>query len=43
MKKFDPFKITTSIIGSLIFVILVLMLSIAIKYLIIALFYGCIY
>lgn len=43
MKKFDPFTVTTAIIGSLLFIILVLMLVIAIKYLVIALFYGCIY
>lgn len=43
MKKFDPFMISNTIIGSLLFAILVLMLIIAIKYLIIALFYGCIY
>lgn len=43
MKKFDPFKVTATIVYSLLFTITVLMLAIAIKYLVIALFYGYIY
>lgn len=43
MKKIDPFTIATTIIDSLIFIISVLMLVIAIKYLVITLFYGHIY
>ena len=43
MKKFNPFTVTTAIIGSLLFIILILVSAIAIKYLVIALFYGFIY
>lgn len=43
MKKFDSFKVIATIIYSLMFIILVLILSIIIKYLVIVLFYGYIY